>query len=173
MAILYVVHHPHPLLRQKALPVEAIDGEIRTLAQNMLETMYAEGGIGLAANQVGVSRRVVVIDLAEDRSRSMCLINPEIIFREGETAIQEGCLSVPGVFEPVPRSQKIRLQAMNLEGGVVDRHCDGLLAICIQHEIDHLNGKLLIDYLSPLKRQRFEKKRNKQRKKISVQQSAL
>jgi len=173
MAILEVLHHPHPLLRQKALPVEAIDGEIRTLAQNMLETMYAEGGIGLAANQVGVGKRVVVIDLAEDRSQPMCLINPEIISREGETAIQEGCLSVPGVFEPVPRSQKIRLQTMNLEGGVVDRRCDGLLAICIQHEIDHLNGKLLIDYLSPLKRQRFEKKRSKQRKKISVQQSAL
>jgi peptide deformylase len=164
MALLDVLHFPDPRLRKKALPVDAIDDSIKSLATDMLETMYKEGGIGLAATQVNVRKRVVVIDLSEQRNEPMSLINPEIISTEGVEQMQEGCLSVPDYYDLVERAEKVRFRYQNLEGKVVEVDTDGLLAVCIQHEIDHLNGKLFIDYLSPLKRQRLRKKLEKQEK---------
>ena len=164
MALLDVLHFPDPRLRKKALPVDTIDDPIRALAADMLETMYQEGGIGLAATQVNIQKRVVVIDLSEQRNEPMYLINPEIISTEGVEQMQEGCLSVPDYFDMVERAEKVRFRYQNLEGKVVEVDADGLLAVCIQHEIDHLNGKLFIDYLSPLKRQRLRKKLEKQEK---------
>lgn len=164
MALLDVLHFPDPRLRKKARPVDAVDDSIRALAADMLETMYQEGGIGLAATQVNIRKRVVVIDLSEQRNEPMYLINPEIISTEGVEQMQEGCLSVPDYFDLVERAEKVRFRYQNLEGKVVEVDADGLLAVCIQHEIDHLNGKLFIDYLSPLKRQRLRKKLEKQEK---------
>ncbi|MBI4005138.1 MAG: peptide deformylase [Gammaproteobacteria bacterium] len=168
MAILEVLHFPDTRLRKKAAPVETIDTEIKTLAANMLETMYAERGIGIAATQVNVQKRVVVIDLSEQHNSPMYLINPEIIKGEGTEQMQEGCLSVPGYFDLVERAEKITFRYINLDGESIMADADGLLAVCIQHEIDHLNGKLFIDYLSPLKRQRLRKKLEKQ-EKLQVQ----
>jgi len=164
MALLDVLHFPDPRLRKKALLVDSIDGNIKALAIDMLETMYKEGGIGLAATQVNVQKRVVVIDLSEQRNEPMYLINPEIISVEGVEQMQEGCLSVPDYYDLVERAEKVRFRFQNLEGEVVEVDADGLLAVCIQHEIDHLDGKLFIDYLSPLKRQRLLKKLEKQEK---------
>jgi peptide deformylase len=164
MALLDVLHFPDPRLRKKALPVESIDDAIKTLAADMLETMYKEGGIGLAATQVNVRKRVVVIDLSEQRNEPMYLINPEIISTEGVEQMQEGCLSVPDYFDVVERAEKVCFRYLDLEGEVQEVNAGGLLAVCIQHEIDHLNGKLFIDYLSPLKRQRLRKKLEKQEK---------
>jgi peptide deformylase len=162
MALLNVLHFPNPRLRLKAKPVETVDDTIKTLAKDMLDTMYAEGGIGLAATQVDVQKRVIVIDLSEHRDDPMCLINPEIIELEGTEQMQEGCLSVPGYYDLVERAEKIRFRYLDLEGQAVEANAEGLLAVCIQHEIDHLNGKLFIDYLSPLKQQRLRKKLEKQ-----------
>lgn len=162
MALLNVLHFPNPRLRLKAKPVETVDDTIKTLAKDMLDTMYAEGGIGLAATQVDVQKRVIVIDLSEHRDDPMCLINPEIIELEGTEQMQEGCLSVPGYYDLVERAEKIRFRYLDLEGQAVEAKAEGLLAVCIQHEIDHLNGKLFIDYLSPLKQQRLRKKLEKQ-----------
>ena len=162
MALLNVLHFPNPRLRLKAKPVETVDGTINTLAKDMLDTMYAEGGIGLAATQVDVQKRVIVIDLSEHRDDPMCLINPEIIELEGSEQMQEGCLSVPGYYDLVERAEKIHFRYQDLEGQAVEAKAEGLLAVCIQHEIDHLNGKLFIDYLSPLKQQRLRKKLEKQ-----------
>lgn len=164
MAKLEVLHFPDTRLRKKASPVEIIDTEIKILAADMLETMYAEGGIGLAATQVNVRKRVVVIDLSEQHDNPMCLINPEIIESVGTEQMQEGCLSVPGYFDLVERAEKVTLHYLNLDGESIEVDADGLLAVCVQHEIDHLNGKLFIDYLSPLKRQRLRKKLEKQEK---------
>lgn len=164
MAILDILHFPDPRLRKKALPVATIDANIRTLASNMLETMYKEGGIGLAATQVNVQKRVVVIDLSEQRNEPIYLINPEIISTEGVEQMQEGCLSVPDYFDLVERAEKVSFRYLNVDGEVKEVNADGLLAVCIQHEIDHLDGKLFIDYLSPLKRQRLRKKLEKQDK---------
>lgn len=169
MSILNVLHYPDPRLRNKARPVKKIDADIDTLVANMLETMYDEGGIGLAATQVNVLKRVVVIDLSEDRNEPMCLINPEIIDSEGVEQMQEGCLSVPGYYDYVERAEKIHFRYLNLESEVIETDTDGLLAVCIQHEIDHLDGKLFIDYLSPLKRQRLKKKLEKQEKLKTAQ----
>lgn len=162
MALLNVLHFPNPRLRLKAKSVETVDDTIKTLAKDMLDTMYAEGGIGLAATQVDVQKRVIVIDLSEHRDDPMCLINPEIIELEGTEQMQEGCLSVPGYYDLVERAEKIRFRYLDLEGQAVEANAEGLLAVCIQHEIDHLNGKLFIDYLSPLKQQRLRKKLEKQ-----------
>ena len=164
MTILNVLHFPHPNLRKKATLIEAIDAGIRTLAENMQETMYAEGGIGLAATQVDVHKRVIVMDLSETKDQPRVMINPEIIQREGSEQMQEGCLSVPGFYETVERAEKIRCRYLDLEGESRELDADGLLAVCIQHEIDHLDGKLFIDYLSPLKRQIIKKKIKKQEK---------
>ena len=164
MARLEVLHFPDPRLRKKGGPVKTVNKGIKTLAADMLETMYAENGIGLAATQVNVQKRVVVIDLSQERNQPIYLINPEIINSEGTEKMQEGCLSVPGYFDYVERAERIRYRCLDLEGKPVEADADGLLAVCIQHEIDHLNGKLFIDYLSPLKRQRLRKKIDKQEK---------
>ncbi len=158
MALLTVLHYPDPNLRKKALPVKKVDNNIRNLASDMLETMYQERGIGLAATQVNVQKRVVVIDLSETGDSPMYLINPEILAKEGVEQMREGCLSVPDYFDLVERAEKIKYRYLDLEGKVIEDETDGLLAVCIQHEIDHLNGKLFIDYLSPLKQQRLRKK---------------
>lgn len=168
MALLNILHFPDPRLRKKALPVKTIGPDIPALAQDMLETMYKEGGIGLAATQVNIQKRVVVIDLSEQHDQPMSLINPEIINREGIEQMQEGCLSVPGYYDLVERAEKVRLRYLNLEGETVEMEADGLFAVCIQHEIDHLDGKLFIDYLSPLKRQRLRKKLEKQDKQQTL-----
>ena len=161
MAILKVLHFPDPRLRKKAIAVTRVDAVIRTLVHDMLETMYQENGIGLAATQVNIQKRVVVIDLSEQRNNPVYMINPEIIQSEGTEEMQEGCLSVPGYYDLVQRAEKVRVRYLNLAGESAETAADGLFAVCIQHEIDHLNGKLFIDYLSPLKRKRLQKKLEK------------
>lgn len=164
MAVLDVLHFPDPRLRNKAVPVKQVDDNVRQLANNMLETMYIENGIGLAATQVNIQKRLLVLDISNDRTNPMVLINPEIVTSEGTEEMQEGCLSVPDVFEAVIRPEKITVRYQDLENEQIEIEADGLLAVCIQHEIDHLDGKLFIDYLSPLKRQRITKKLEKQEK---------
>ena len=164
MAILEVLHFPDKRLRNKALPVEKIDHSVSEIANNMLETMYDEGGIGLAAIQVNIQKRIIVIDLSEDKTEPLILINPEIIRTSGTETMREGCLSVPDYFDIVERAEEIEFTYQNLQSETITSETDGLLAVCIQHEIDHLNGKLFIDYLSPLKRERLKKKINKQEK---------
>ncbi|WP_045225056.1 peptide deformylase [Methyloterricola oryzae] len=167
MAILTILEFPDKRLRKKALPVETVDESISALIQDMLETMYKAPGIGLAATQVNVQKRVVVIDISEEKDQPLCLINPEILEKEGTEEMDEGCLSVPGVFEKVSRAEKIRFKALDREGNPFEMEADGLLAVCIQHELDHLEGKLFVDYLSPLKRHRAKKKLEKDRRQKS------
>jgi peptide deformylase len=162
MSILEILHYPDSRLRNLAKPVETFDQKLTELADSMLETMYHSSGIGLAATQVGVSKRVIVIDVSETRDQPLCLVNPEIIEREGEEESEEGCLSVPAIYEKVTRAEKIKLKAQDKNGDNIEIEADGVLAICIQHEIDHLDGKLFIDYLSGLKRQRIRKKMEKE-----------
>ncbi|MCG8072508.1 MAG: peptide deformylase [Candidatus Thiodiazotropha taylori] len=162
MAILDILHFPDPRLRNKAKPVAQVDDSIRRLVDDMLETMYQAPGIGLAATQVNVAKRVVVIDLSEEKNGPLCLINPEIIERDGIEQMEEGCLSVPGIFETVSRADKIRFKALDRDGVPFEEEAEGLLAVCVQHELDHLDGKLFVDYLSSLKRQRIRKKLEKE-----------
>ncbi|MCG7959228.1 MAG: peptide deformylase [Candidatus Thiodiazotropha taylori] len=162
MAILDILHFPDPRLRNKAKPVAQVDDSIRRLIDDMLETMYQAPGIGLAATQVNVAKRVVVIDLSEEKNEPLCLINPEIIERDGIEQMEEGCLSVPGIFETVSRADKIRFKALDRDGVPFEEEAEGLLAVCVQHELDHLDGKLFVDYLSSLKRQRIRKKLEKE-----------
>jgi peptide deformylase len=162
LAILDILHFPDPRLRNKAKPVAQVDDSIRRLLDDMLETMYQAPGIGLAATQVNVAKRVVVIDLSEEKDDPLCLINPEILDRDGVEQMEEGCLSVPGVFEQVTRADHIRVRALDRQGNPFEMEADGLLAVCIQHELDHLEGKLFVDYLSSLKRQRIRKKLEKE-----------
>lgn len=164
MAILEVLHFPDKRLRKKAIPVKNISSEIKEITTNMLETMYTETGIGLAATQVNIQKRIVVIDLSDERNEPLILINPEITKLEGSETSREGCLSVPDYFDMVERAENIEFNYKTLENELVKTKADGLMAICVQHEIDHLNGKLFIDYLSPLKRQRLKKKTAKQEK---------
>ncbi len=164
MAILEVLHFPDERLRNKATPVKEIGTDIKEIAENMLETMYAEGGIGLAATQVNIQKRIVVIDLSEEKNEPLIMINPEITKLEGKETMQEGCLSVPDYFDTVERAENIEFHYKTLEPETVMDKTGGLLAVCVQHEIDHLNGKLFIDYISPLKRQRLKKKIDKQEK---------
>ena len=165
MAILNVLHYPDPRLRKKALPVEKVDSEIKQLVDDMFETMYQAPGIGLAATQANVQKRVIVIDISEDKSNPLCFINPEIISTDGAEEMEEGCLSVPGIYEKVKRAERINVRALNREGESFEMQADGLLSVCIQHEMDHLEGKLFVDYLSELKRQRIRKKLEKLRQK--------
>ena len=162
MAKREILHFPDPRLRNVAKPVAEVDEEIRQLVDDMFETMYDAPGIGLAAIQINVARRVIVVDVSEDKSEPLCLINPEILEKEGEETMDEGCLSVPEIYETVTRAEKIRVRALDREGKSFEMDADGLLAVCIQHEIDHLDGKLFVDYLSNLKRQRIRKKLEKQ-----------
>lgn len=161
MAKLRILHFPDPRLRQRARPVAKVDADIQRLVDDMLETMYAAPGIGLAAIQVNVPHRVVVIDLSEEHNQPLCLINPVIVERRGTEQTDEGCLSVPGFYESVERSEWVRVQALDRDGRPFELETDGLLAVCIQHEIDHLDGKLFVDYLSSLKRNRIRKKLEK------------
>lgn len=158
MALLPILQYPDPRLHKKARPVEVVDDAIRTLAADMAETMYAAPGIGLAATQVNVHRRVVVIDVTEDGSELLTFINPEIIERAGEQVCEEGCLSVPGVYERVMRSEWVRVKALDVNGEPFELEAEGLLAVCIQHELDHLDGKVFVEYLSQLKLNRIKSK---------------
>ncbi|OOZ37528.1 peptide deformylase [Solemya velesiana gill symbiont] len=162
MAILDILHFPDPRLRTKAKPVADVDDTIRRLVDDMFETMYQAPGIGLAATQVNVHQRVVIIDLSEERNQPLCLINPEITAKEGIEEMEEGCLSVPDVAEKVSRADRIKVSALDRDGNPFELEADSLLAVCIQHELDHLDGKLFIDYLSSLKRQRIRKKLEKE-----------
>lgn len=162
MTVLTVLHYPDDRLRTVAKPVAEITPQIRQLVADMLETMYDENGIGLAATQVNVHQRVVVIDISENRDQPQIFINPEIISKSGDTTYEEGCLSVPQSYAHVERAAEVTVKAQNLEGEWFELKADGLLAICLQHELDHLLGKLFIDYLSPLKRDRIKKKLEKE-----------
>ena len=162
MAKLEILHFPDPRLRKKARPVSAVDDELRQLIDDMLETMYAAPGIGLAATQINVHRRLVVIDLSSEQNAPRVFINPEILAADGVEEMDEGCLSVPGIYERVQRAEHIRVRALDRDGQAFEQDAEGLLAVCIQHEIDHLDGKLFVDYLSALKRNRIRKKLEKQ-----------
>ena len=163
MALLTILEFPDPRLRTVARPVEKIDDRIRKLGQDMLETMYDASGIGLAATQVNVHERVLVVDISEDGSDPRVFVNPEIeVLGPEEREYQEGCLSVPGFFEDVSRPANVRIQALNLDGTPFEIVPDGLLAVCVQHETDHLNGKLFVDYISAIKRKRIRAKLEKQ-----------
>ena len=168
MALLNILHYPDPRLRTKAQPVKEVDEAIRRQIRDMFETMYAAPGIGLAATQVDFHQRLIVIDISEDKSSPLTLINPEILSQEGEQQYDEGCLSVPGFYEPVDRAARIRVRALDKDGNQFEMDADGLLAVCIQHEMDHLEGKLFVDYLTELKRQRIRKKLVKQQKHEAV-----
>ena len=170
MALLDILHFPDPRLRNRARPVPQVDESVRRLVDDMFETMYQAPGIGLAATQVNDSRRVVVIDVSEDRSEPLCLINPEILAKEGVEEMDEGCLSVPGIYEKVTRANQIMVRALDRNGETLEFEAEGLVAVCIQHELDHLDGKLFIDYLSKLKRQRIRKKLEKESRQTQPQQ---
>jgi peptide deformylase len=172
MAILEILHFPDSRLRTRAQPVAAVDDDVRQLVDDLFETMYAAPGIGLAATQVDVHRRVLVVDVSEDRSAPHCFINPEIVEREGEEETDEGCLSVPGVYDKVRRAERIRVRALDRDGRSFELEADGLLAVCIQHEMDHLEGKLFVDYLSGLKRQRIRRKLEKEARHPSEKPAA-
>lgn len=164
MAIRDILHFPDERLRTKAQPVAEVDDSVRLLVSDMFETMYDAPGIGLAATQINVHQRIIVMDVSEDRRAPLVLINPEIIKKEGDQMGEEGCLSVPGVYEPVQRAARITVRTLDLEGKEQTIEADGLLAVCIQHEMDHLEGTLFVDYLSGLKRQRIRKKLHKQQR---------
>ena len=164
MALLDILHFPDPRLRNVAAPVEEITNEIKQLVDDMFETMYAAPGIGLAATQVNVHQRIIVVDVSETHNEPICLINPELVELTGTEQMEEGCLSVPGVFELVERADSITVSAWDRDGKPFTLEADGLLAVCIQHEIDHLDGKLFVDYLSQLKRSRIRKKLQKSQK---------
>lgn len=161
MALLNILQYPDDRLHTVAQSVTEFDERIKTLIQDMAETMYAAGGIGLAATQVNVHQRIVVMDLSEERNQLRVFINPLITAKEGEVTYEEGCLSVPGVYETVHRAERIHVQAMNEHGHPFELDADGLLAICIQHEVDHLNGKVFVEYLSSLKQNRIKTKLKK------------
>jgi peptide deformylase len=164
MAKLTILEFPDPRLRTRAAPVTEFDPALKKLAADMLETMYEAPGIGLAATQVNVHRQILVLDVSEEKDQPMVIVNPKIVSREGSQTYQEGCLSVPGIFADVDRADRIRVEAQDAEGNPLAIEADGLLAVCIQHEMDHLAGKLFVDYLSPLKRELVRKKLEKQRR---------
>ncbi len=164
MAKLNILHWPDDRLRIQAAPIDNVDGQIAAMVDDMLETMYDAPGIGLAATQVDFHKQLIVIDTSEEKNRPLVLINPEIVESEGEQAIDEGCLSVPGIYEPVTRARRILVRAVDREGNPFELEAEDLLSVCIQHEMDHLKGKLFVDYLSQLKRQRIRKKLQKQQR---------
>jgi len=162
MALLQILHFPDSRLRTQATPVQEVDKTIQQLIENMFETMYEAPGIGLAATQVNVHQQIIVMDVSEQRNEPICLINPVLLSQEGVECTEEGCLSVPSIFEEVERARMVTVQALDRRGRLFTLTTEGLLAVCIQHEMDHLKGKLFIDYLSPLKRQWIRKKLAKQ-----------
>jgi len=169
MAILDILHYPDKRLRTIAKPVETVGDSIKKLVDDMFETMYEAPGIGLAATQVDVHKQVIVIDTSEEKNQPLCLINPVIIAEEGTETCDEGCLSVPDVYETVERSEKVTVKALDQNGDEYTLEADELLAVCIQHEIDHLKGKLFVDYLSSLKLQRIKKRLLKSQREVSRQ----
>jgi peptide deformylase len=164
MALLKILQYPDSRLHTVAKPVAEVDDAIRQLAADMAETMYAAPGIGLAATQVDRHIRMVVIDISEEKDALMVFINPEILEKDGETVYEEGCLSVPGIYEKVTRAERIRIRAQTAEGQTLEMEADGLLAICLQHEIDHLDGRVFVEYLSRLKQGRIKGKLLKQQR---------
>jgi len=167
MALLDILRYPDPRLYKAAAPVLEVDESVRGLVRNMAETMYAAPGVGLAATQVDVDQRVIVIDASETRNELLVLINPEIVGSEGVQYREEGCLSVPGIYEPVERAERVTVRALGLDGGSFTLVAENLLAVCIQHEMDHLDGKVFVDYLSRLKQQRIKAKLQKQLRKTA------
>lgn len=161
MALLKILHYPDPRLHIVAKPVDKVDEHIRKLAADMAETMYAAPGIGLAATQIDRHIQVLVVDVSENHDQLMTFVNPQIVEANGETVHEEGCLSVPGIFEEVTRAEQIKVRALNLQGETFELEADGLLAVCIQHEIDHLKGKVFVEYLSRLKQERIKSKLKK------------
>lgn len=171
MALLEILEYPDPRLRTKAAPVAEVDDRIRAIVDDMFDTMYAAPGIGLAATQVNVHERIITIDVSEDKSEPLVFINPDITVLEGEPeTMQEGCLSVPGFYEDVTRIEHCLVKALDRDGKPFELECRGLLAVCIQHEVDHLEGKLMVDYISPLKRNRIKDKLEKKHKLEARQQ---
>jgi peptide deformylase len=164
MAKLEILEIPDTRLRTIAKPVETFDDELERLISDMTETMYSAQGIGLAATQVNIHQRLLVLDVSEGQTQPCVYINPEILESEGSETCEEGCLSVPGIYAEVTRAEKVRISAQNVDGSFFEEELEGMHAICLQHEIDHLNGKLFVDYLSPLKRSMVTKKLEKQRK---------
>src|SRR6185295_16125708 len=164
MTMLTILEFPDPRLRTKAQPVTVFDQALKDLIGAMLETMYAAPGIGLAATQVNVHKQLLVLDVSEEKNQPLALINPRIVANDGSQIYQEGCLSVPGIFADVERADRITVEAQDSDGKAITLQADGLLAVCIQHEMDHLVGKLFVDYLSPLKRDMVRKKLEKQRR---------
>ncbi|SRR5690606_6132712 len=168
MAKLPILEYPDPRLRIRAERVTVVDDDVRRLVEDMFETMYSAPGIGLAATQVDVHKRIIVIDVSESRDQPYCFINPEILSAEGRGTYEEGCLSVPGVYEIVERAERIKVRALDKNGEPFELEADGLLAQCIQHEMDHLEGKLFVDYLSSLKRERLKKRYLKKARREAV-----
>jgi peptide deformylase len=164
MAILPIIRYPDPRLHKKAAPVAVVDEGIRKLARDMADTMYCAPGVGLAATQVDVHKQVIVIDISEAHDDLLVLINPKILDAKGKSDCEEGCLSVPGIFEKVTRAEWVKVQALDIDGKAFHVETDGLLAVCIQHEMDHLKGKVFVEYLSQLKRKRIVAKLKKQQR---------
>ncbi len=173
MAILNILEFPDPRLRKKAVPVVDVDDDLRKLIDDMFETMYAAPGIGLAATQVDVHKRLLVSDISQEKDDPHVMINPEILERDGVAVTEEGCLSVPGYFEEVERAERVRVRYLDRDGRQVEKTAEGLPSVCIQHEIDHLNGKLFVDYLSEAKRQRIRKKLMKDRRQQPAEAAVL
>jgi peptide deformylase len=167
MAALHILRYPDPRLYKKAEPVAEVDESVRALVRDLAETMYAAPGVGLAATQVNVHKRVVVIDASESRDQLLVLINPEIVSREGVQLCEEGCLSVPGIYEAVERAERVTVRALGVDGKPFTLTAEKLLAVCIQHELDHLEGKVFVDYLSRLKQQRIKARLQKQFRKTA------
>lgn len=161
MTLLTILHHPDPRLRKKAVPVAQVDASVQRVVDDMFETMHAAKGIGLAATQVNIQQQIVVMDISEERNEPLVFINPEIVQKAGSVEHEEGCLSVPDYYDKVTRAEQVTVRALNRDGVAFELQADGLLAICIQHEMDHLQGKLFVDYLSTLKQQRVRKKLEK------------
>ena len=164
MAILQIIHYPDPRLHKVAAPVAAVDESILKLARDMAETMYAAPGVGLAATQVDVHKQVIVIDISEAHDQLLVLINPKIVDSRGKADCEEGCLSVPGIFEKVSRAEWVKVRALNIDGKTFEIESDGLLSVCMQHEMDHLKGKVFVEYLSQLKQKRIVGKLKKQQR---------
>ena len=168
MTKLVILEYPDPRLRKKAAPVAEVDDALRQFIDNLLETMYSANGVGLAATQVDVHKRVIVLDVSESRDRPLVLVNPEILSKQGEGPGEEGCLSLPGIYDKLSRATHIRIRALDRDGNPFEMDAEGLLGVCIQHEMDHLEGKLFVDYLSELKRTLIRRRLEKERKQRST-----
>ncbi|HEX3396322.1 MAG TPA: peptide deformylase [Steroidobacteraceae bacterium] len=168
MTKLVILEYPDPRLRKKAAPVAQVDDALRQFIDNLLDTMYSANGVGLAATQVDVHKRVIALDVSETKDQPLVLINPEILSKEGEGPGEEGCLSLPGIYDKLTRAKHIRVRALGMDGLPFEMDAEGLLAVCIQHEMDHLEGKLFVDYLSELKRTLIRRRLEKERRQRST-----